>query len=335
MATYKGIQGYTVQSLSADPTVEESIGQLWYRNDTGKFKISTEGAGTWSAGGNYPVGTTAHMGSAGIQTAAISFMGLTTAAYVDESYSYDGSSWATGVTMNREIGAYAQGCGTQTACVAGGYYRGPSPTGVKTTAEEYNGTGWTTINSCGDAKGARTGCGTATAALEAGGFDVSPGSAGFTTAVEEFDGTNWSEGTAMNTARAICGNHNGTQTASLTISGSTPSVVANVEEWNGSSWTEIVDVNTARKMGGASGTVSLALFYGGAPPPNGNASTESWNGTSWTEVADLTTNQHGGGGSAGTDNTSALCISGGQNSYDPECEEWNSPVYSIDTVTVS
>ena len=29
MATYKGIQGYTVQKLSSDPTASEAVGQLW------------------------------------------------------------------------------------------------------------------------------------------------------------------------------------------------------------------------------------------------------------------------------------------------------------------
>ena len=51
MATYKGIQGYTVQKLSEDPTASEVAGQLWYNSSSGKFRISTEGAGTWAAGG--------------------------------------------------------------------------------------------------------------------------------------------------------------------------------------------------------------------------------------------------------------------------------------------
>ena len=48
MATYKGIQGYTVQSLTSDPPAEQSVGQLWYNSTTGKFKLSTEGAGAWA-----------------------------------------------------------------------------------------------------------------------------------------------------------------------------------------------------------------------------------------------------------------------------------------------
>ena len=42
MATYKGIQGYTVQKLSDDPTASEAAGQLWYNSTSGKFKISVQ-----------------------------------------------------------------------------------------------------------------------------------------------------------------------------------------------------------------------------------------------------------------------------------------------------
>ena len=52
MATYKGIQGYSVQKLSSDPTASEAEGQLWYNSTAGKFKISTAGAGAWASGGN-------------------------------------------------------------------------------------------------------------------------------------------------------------------------------------------------------------------------------------------------------------------------------------------
>ena len=56
MATYKGIQGYSVQKLSSDPTVTDTIGQLWYNSTTGKFKISTQGAGAWASGGDLNTG---------------------------------------------------------------------------------------------------------------------------------------------------------------------------------------------------------------------------------------------------------------------------------------
>ena len=51
MATYKGIQGYSVQKLSSDPTASEAAGQLWYNSTSWKFKLAVAGAGAWSAGG--------------------------------------------------------------------------------------------------------------------------------------------------------------------------------------------------------------------------------------------------------------------------------------------
>jgi hypothetical protein len=74
MATYKGIQGYTVQSLSSDPPAAQSAGQLWYNNDSGAFKIGTQGAGAWSSGGALNTGR-GQFGLTGIVTAAVAFGG--------------------------------------------------------------------------------------------------------------------------------------------------------------------------------------------------------------------------------------------------------------------
>ena len=46
MATYKGTEGYTVQSLSDDPSATaNNEGQLWYNTTTGKFKIVVDDGG--------------------------------------------------------------------------------------------------------------------------------------------------------------------------------------------------------------------------------------------------------------------------------------------------
>ena len=80
--------------------------------------------------------------------------------------------------------------------------------------------------------------------------------------------------------------------------------------------------------------VELLFTAGGAP--GYLATTEKWDGTSWTEVADLATARseiRGGGTSA-----LGIAMSGsipGSPSYSAATEEWNDPVYSIKTVTVS
>ena len=51
MATYKGIQGVSIQSLASDPSLDE--GQVWYNNATYAIKLAAvTTAGTWASGGN-------------------------------------------------------------------------------------------------------------------------------------------------------------------------------------------------------------------------------------------------------------------------------------------
>ena len=119
MATYKGIQGRTVQNLSSDPgTLSEVLGQLWYNSGSGKFKVAVQAAGAWSSGGEL---NTARMSAAqgGIQTAAVCFGGRIPAdtALTEE---YNGTAWTEvgDLTTGR---ALAGSCGTITAAlVAGG-----------------------------------------------------------------------------------------------------------------------------------------------------------------------------------------------------------------------
>jgi|LULL01.1.fsa_nt_gb hypothetical protein len=328
MATYKEIHGVKVQYRDSDATAIE--GDVWYNSSTGKLRMYAS-AGSWASGGAVPgTGLQGWPGSAGIQTAALVFAGITlineSGTYTNESYEYNGTAWGTDAGMNRDTGAYTQGCGTQTAAVSGGYYR-TSPAGTLTVSESYNGSTWTETNATNNAIGVRTGCGTLTAALEAGGTNVTPT---VSAVCETFDGSTWTEVNDLNTARSAAGQHNGTSTASLTIGGSTPSLVASVEEYNGTSWTETTDINTARKGQGGSGTTALALVYGGEVPA-ASALTESWDGTSWTELADLST-ARAGGGSAGATNTSALQISGGLNpGYTTATEEWDVSA-SVETI---
>ena len=74
MATYKGINGFAVQSVATDPSPLNE-GQVWYNNATYAFKLAAvTTAGTWASGGNLGTGRTGLAG-AGIQTLAIVFGG--------------------------------------------------------------------------------------------------------------------------------------------------------------------------------------------------------------------------------------------------------------------
>jgi hypothetical protein len=55
MTTYKGIQGFGVETLASDPTEPGSVGQIFYNSTSGTFKTVKPGgvsAGTWASGGN-------------------------------------------------------------------------------------------------------------------------------------------------------------------------------------------------------------------------------------------------------------------------------------------
>jgi len=123
MATYKGIQGYMVQSLASDPPVADVLGQLWYNSASNVWKVAIEGSGAWSSGGSLIQPPSAHHeGGAGILTAGLIFGG-TPYPYppVDSTYTeeYDGTSW-TAVTAMPTACHYNPGTGTQTAALSMG-----------------------------------------------------------------------------------------------------------------------------------------------------------------------------------------------------------------------
>jgi hypothetical protein len=74
MSEYKGIKGFSIQSLSADPA-DPNIGQVWYNSTSGSWKVtSVTTAGTWATGNN--LNTARYLlGAGGTQTAALVFAG--------------------------------------------------------------------------------------------------------------------------------------------------------------------------------------------------------------------------------------------------------------------
>ena len=183
MATYKGIQGYSVQKLATDPTASETVGQLWYNSGTGKFKISTEGAGAWSAGVAYNSGRQYIVG-AGTNTAGIIFGGSPSAL----TETFDGSTWTAvnslNVAVSQSGGATS---GTQSATLSFGM-----PSG---NTETWNGTCWSEGSNMGTGRyiGQASG-GTATAAIAMGGTP-------YTVNTEIYNGTSWTEVNNMQAAR--------------------------------------------------------------------------------------------------------------------------------------
>ena len=134
MAEYKGIKGFKVQYLSADPS-DPNIGQTWY-NDTSKDLKYTDfvATGSWASGGSLSTARK-RLGGAGTQTAALAFAGGPPNSASTEAY--NGTAWTGGgnLSIAREgVG----GCGIQTAALAFGGEAGST----RNETEEYDGTSW-------------------------------------------------------------------------------------------------------------------------------------------------------------------------------------------------
>ena len=283
MADYKAIKGWTIQTVSSDPS-NPIKGQVWYNSTLGKLKGAKLQAGSWASGNDSNTSAFGR-GCFGIQTAAVMYGG---APYTANSETYDGSSWTEGSNLNQPR-AYCGGAGTATAGIAiTGYNGTDNPNGVYSICETYDGSSWTEVGDTNTARNSVQSVGaTNTAALCVGGAAL-PGSN--YDIVETWDGSSWTETGDLNSGRQY-GGGSGTSTAGLIMGGGNPRVAV-CESYDGSSWTEVGDINTARSQNGAShaGTQTAALTHGGttSAPTRTNA-TESWDGSSWTEENNLNT----------------------------------------------
>ena len=332
MATYKGIQGYSVQTLTSDPTAADVEGQLWYNSTSGTYKISVAGTGAWSSGGAL---TTARNQSAGIgtQTAALC-AGGNTPPYTADSETYDGSSWTEGGNL-QSARRNAEGTGTTTAGMIVGGDSGDAPIDA---TEFYDGTSWSTQTGTLTRAGGRQGGGIAGASQSSALYFGGSPSTGYSYDSETWDGTSWSEGNNLTTLRTGATGA-GIVTAALCIGGSP--IKDQVESYDGTCWTETsTDINTARAAASSSGTSTACLLYGGAVYPPGNmAITESFNGTTWTEIGDMAqarANAAEAQSPAGL-NTSALAIGGVTHDHlmTDAVEEFDGAPVTVKTVTTS
>jgi len=330
MSDYKGIKGFTIQTIAGDPPAP-IVGQVWYNTTSNVLKGYVSGAGAWASGGDQNSNRRSSAG-AGITTAALSTSGLAypPGALTKDVEAYDGTTWTE---VNNIVGAarYAVfNAGTQTAAlIAGGTNNVVYNLAV---CEIYDGSSWSETADLGTGRynGAQ-GIGTQTAALAVGGNLIPPNIQNLN---EEFNGTSWSEEADPTTPRYNQG-ASGTVTAAIVMGGQAPPTVGATETWNGTSWTEVNDMNTGRVIAGSAFRApnSTALIAGGYPV---SALTESYDGTSWTEVGDLATGRQNVG--ACGIGTSAL-IFGGNFSPPPATtvttEEWSDPLLAVKTFTSS
>ena len=326
MATYKGIQGYSVQTLASDPSPTASVeGQLWYNSTTSAYKIAVSGAGAW-ASAPAMANNRSQNALSGTQTAAI-VAGAYGAPGNPLCESYNGSAWSEVADLN--TGRYLQtGGGTSTAALSVAGLVSGAGSGIA-NVESWDGTSWAVSPVVNNARLNAGGCGlTSTAVLVFGGE-------GNNDKTESWNGTAWTELNDLNSGRQQ-NSGSGTSTSALTGGGDPTPLNAYVESWDGTCWTEKADLNTGKEgRMGAGESNTVGIITGGRSPYVAN--TEKWDGTSWTEVADLATARYKGS-AVGTAST-AILAGGSPGSPATEgsttTEEWNDPVYAIKTVTTS
>ena len=330
MATYKGIKGVKVQSLSSDPPAVTSIGEVWYNTASGALKYSIEGAGTWAASNPLNAGRNALGAQTGTQTAALCMDGRGNESTLNVTELYDGTSWTEVADSVSTL--YGRGSfGTQTAAISAGG-QGPPASSV---AETWDGTSWALTTGINEARRDAAGFGIQAAGL----ITTGKTSTAVTATTEIWNGSTWTEVNNANTARQEVAAANGSPvTAGLIFGGNVPGPATNAtESWDGTCWTEVNNLVVARTYMAGSGIQTSALGIAGHTTtpgvPGYTATTESWDGTSWTEVGDLASARNSLGG-CGT-SSSALCFGGYYIGVVNLTEEWDDPAYSIKTVTTS
>ena len=334
MTTYKGINGFAVQSVASDPSPLDE-GQVWYNNATYAFKLAgLSTVGTWASGANLNTGRLGAGGS-GTQTAALGFGGYTGGPPVSGPTGvvelYNGTAWTNSpASLNTSRGVNVSG-GTQTSAIgaAGG------PTGVQAT-EIWNGTSWANDANLGSAIYYRAGAGTVNSAFAAGG---SPNGTTSVATTETYNGTSWATGGSLVNPTSFAASV-GTAADGLSIAGgdSSPATYNNyTQQYNGTSWTSLANVNTSRKSLNASSTgpTSSAVVFGGTSnPPTYLTATEIWNGTSWTTNPNGLATARGSGGGVGTQ--AAALMFGGYEPVKSNTEEFTGPGAPVtQTITTS
>ena len=291
MTTYKGINGFAVQSVGSDPSPLNE-GQVWYNSTSVAFKLaSVTTAGTFSSGGNMNSGRAAGPAQSGTQTAALAAGG----GYTTDSESYNGTSWTTTPSINSSREAPG-GAGTQTAALIFGGVA-PAPTyNANPATESWNGSSWTTLPATLNSQhaGPVGGCGTQTAAIIAGG-GTNPALVGNVTAESEsYNGTTWTTANSLNVKR-YSARMFGIQTAAILSLGNgtdAPPAAANAtESWNGTSWTNVS--NFPSSYGSSYGSAGIQT----AGVNMGPSIATLWNGSSWTASGSLASPRAAFGGS--------------------------------------
>jgi hypothetical protein len=276
MADYKGIKGFKVQYLSADPS-NPIIGQTWYNSPSKDLKYTGVTAATWATGGN--LNTAGYQAAGfGTQTDAVMAGRTPLSTAVEE---YNGTSWTSVTSYPSPTVSGNRGFGVQTAGVSVGG-EGGAPIVTRSDTQEYNGSTWTSGGGYPTAVSVLYSCGTATAGLCASG---SPN----VNQANEYNGTSWSTGGTPASSGRNNGATGGIQTAAYMAGGSPVASFGGVtEEYDGTSWSAGGTLATPAGANSGFGTLTNGVSVGGENPVDGALNvTQIYNGTTWSTSTNL------------------------------------------------
>jgi hypothetical protein len=141
MATYKGIQGFTIQNLSADPS-NPIEGQVWYNSTSNVWKVEeATTVGAWATGGNFKHSKKSLLLKCRYSNCRFSFWRKPTPSVTGVTEEYNGTSWTTSPGSLSTARNSLAGFGIQTAALAVGGNIPPST--IQQQQKNMNGSTWT------------------------------------------------------------------------------------------------------------------------------------------------------------------------------------------------
>ena len=339
MATYRQLKGYSVKTVTSDPS-NTQFGQIWYNSVAKQIKFTGNAGGVFSSGGNLNTNRWNSKATVGTQTAGLVFGGSNApGSLIAETEEYNGTSW-TEVTDMPQVMTGNGGGGIQTAAFSSG---GNTPTDTRENFTfNYDGTSWTSSGDLPFISAQAGACGTQTAGIHCAGTQ-NPGN-NKTNKTAHYDGSSWTDGGnfPINIAYHAMA---GTQTATLLgmmlkFDGSSPDQTNEFFEYNGSSWSAAGNRNNTVYAGAAFGIQTSAITAGGGSAPAGHQNkVESYDGTSFTNESNMVTGsnyvQSGGTSAAGLAFGGSGPAGIGPNQALNRTEEWNDPSAGTRTMDVS
>ena len=337
MATYKGISGLNIKSLSSDPS-NLNEGEMWYNSTSGTLKVAETLAASWSSGGTIPQ-IVRGGGSGGTKTAAWLAGGLQYPGDTkNKSWTYNGTSWtaAPNIANNYFIG------GSTGPDSAGLLFDGIGSYGPGTATYEWDGSSWTSggaITAAGPGGNSYcTGTGTQTAALAIGGIGDPPPARVAT--VQDYDGTSWAAGndTPLTTAGTAADGPN----SATWIGGGDggPGMSTKSFNYNGTSWTESGTIGTALPQGISAqgwGPQTAGIIAGGTSSEPTATISQTYDGATWSTGASMATARQNAAMSSQSAGTQAGFVAGGWESSGNTgaTEEYSLSYVGTTTVTTS